>query len=676
MGQSPSAVFDTHLTVVSLDGKHHESGARQPGNTDALAPRRATATPGLTRLRPGADQPASLTVGDVVDLQRIAGNAAVASLVARSQPTKPRTPTIQRVSAAKGEGAQTWVRPGDTGPDVTKLQQRLNAIGTPGTPLVETGVYDAAMRQVINTFQRNHGLDPDGIVGPLTYEAMDREDSSGTDEAVAVGTDLTGTADAPTKTEIDAIEAELNPTSSVGGGPARDWDGRSDAAKRTELDTEVTAAMQAHLDGVTPRMKEMETAKGAGNILSTTDQEGAGRRAKADVDAVFGGLASAAVLTAPQESARSSFAFTGGVNLLDASDTSVRTPDPADLTGWIFETDADSRQAQTDHGFNERRTTQGEPAFAAGIKARFIAQGDNRANLERYDQFGFFFAEEGPRVLSQTAIVDSPGFSATPSAPGAMSDAERQMRWSTWEVLVHEYIHTLEHPNFGAASKGNRIMKEGFCELFTKAILLHGGQIAAAQADADPARRIEVEGKDEPGFEGRFVPGYNSGEYTDYVAHAEAIEAQVGADAVRAAFFLGHVEHIGLKPNGDMIDPSAPDAKKFLAPEKVKIPTTVRSVGAVSILTGAPEADIVSANAGLPATGALPASAHTTGLIVPGTTQHRALEVSDRAGNSVVETKADIAVQHGVSEHSIQRANPDLNHREPRPGEWVLIPVH
>lgn len=72
----------------------------------------------------------------------------------------------------------------------------------------------------------------------------------------------------------------------------------------------------------------------------------------------------------------------------------------------------------------------------------------------------------------------------------------------------------------------------------------------------------------------------------------------------------------------------------------------------------------------------MPASAHSPGLIIPGTTHHRTIKVRDRAGASAVETKADIAVQHGVSEHAIQRANPDLNHREPRPGEWVLIPVH
>ena len=304
-----------------------------------------------------------------------------------------------------------------------------------------------------------------------------------------------------------------------------------------------------------------------------------------------------------------------------------------------------------------------------------MAKGSNKDDLDRLDRFGFAVALPGPIVMAQTSIVDSPGFSATPKAPGGMSDAERLRRWRNWEILVHEYIHTLAHPNFNAAAN-NRILTEGFCELFTKDVLLHGGGIASAKANTDAGRRKEVEGGDVSGFEERFVPDYSAGEYQQYLGHAETIESTVGSDAVRAAFFLGHVEHIGLKPNGDMIDPAAPDAKKFLAPERVKIPTTVRSVGAVSILTGAPEADIVTANPGLPAAGPLPSSAHTTGLFVPGTTHHRTLEVGDRAGGEVTETKAQIAEQHGVSEHSIQRANPDLNHREPRPGEWVVIPVH
>jgi peptidoglycan hydrolase-like protein with peptidoglycan-binding domain len=608
-----------------------------------------------------------LSAASVATLQAAAGNRAVMTLLTRA---------VQRASAAMGEGAQPWIRPGDVGPNVTDLQNRLNTVGSGGTPLTVTGRYDAATLKAVKAFQRESGLDTDGIVGPLTYEALDRRTTT-TAETVTTGPDVTGNADAPTPAEIAAINAELNPTSTGPAGAVNDWDGRADPVKAAELDTETSAAMQANLDGVTPRMRQMEAAKAAGTVVTTTEQEGAGRQAKKVVDALFGDIATAATLTTAQAAGRASFAFKAGVNLLDASDPSVRTPDPDDLTDWLFETDEDSSKAQKKHGFNEHRTTQGEPAFAQGIKTRFIAKGSNRADLERFDQFGFFFAEEGPRVLSQTALVGSAGFSTTVAAGRGISDAERLDRWSTWETLVHEYIHTLEHPNFGKASKGgNRIMKEGFCELFTKDVLLHHGGIANAESDADPSLRIDIEGGDESGFDPKFVPDYDPGEYAGFLDHAEKIRAQVGEDATRAAFFLGHVEHIGLKPNGEMIDPAAPDAKKFLAPERVKIPSTVRSVTAVSILTGAPEADILAANSGLPASGPLPASAHSTGLIVPGTTQHRTLEVTDRAGGRATETKADIGRQHGVAEHAIQRANPNLNHREPKSGEWVLIPVH
>ena len=607
-----------------------------------------------------------LTVAHAAALQASAGNRAVTALVAR---------TVQRASAAMGQGAQPWIRPGDRGPNVADLQNRLNTIGSGGTPLTVTGRYDAATRVAVNAFQTESGLDADGIVGPLTYEALDRRTET-TAEVVTSGTDVTGDADAPTQAEIDAIEAELNPTSTGPGGTVRDWDGRSDAAKRTELETKIMTALQAHLDGVTPRMKEMEAAKAAGITVTTAEQEGAGRQAKRVVDAVFGGVASAAALTRGQERGRARFAFRAGVNLLDASDPSVRRPDPVDLTDWMFETDEDSDKAQKEHGFNQNRRGQGEPAFAAAVKRKFLTKGSNRADLTRFDQFGFFYAEAGPRVLSQTALVGSPGFSTSTPAHGGISDAERLDRWSTWETLVHEYIHTLEHPNFSKANpSGNRILTEGFCELFTKDVLFHGGRIADAQSDTDPSVRIDVEGGDVPDFDAKFVPDYDAGEYKSFLEHAENIRGQVGEDATRAAFFLGHVEHIGLKPNGEMIDPSAPDAAQFLAPERVVIPSTVRSVTAVSILSGAPEADILAANPGLAASGALPADAFTTGLIIPGTTQHRTLTVTDRAGGRKTETKADIGRQHGVAEHAIQRANPKLNHREPRGGEWVLIPV-
>lgn len=610
----------------------------------------------------------SRTAGHLLRLQRTVGNHAVVGWLAGG-------PLAQRASAAMGEGGQDWVRPGDTGRSVEELQTKLNTIGTAGTPLPVTGTCDAATTAVVRTFQRESGIGVDGVVGPQTWEAIDRL-TAGSAETVTTGADHHAEVDAPTGSEIDAIEAALNPTSSGPGGAERDWDGRSDPAKRGELRTELHTAMQAHLDAVTPAVTAREAAKAAGRVLTTQDQEGAGRAAKQSVDAVFGSIASAATLTTAQETARGAFQFTADVNLLDASDPAVRPPDARDLSEWISETDGDARTAQQDHGFNPRRTTQGEPLFFDTLITEFIAQGNNHTDLERYDLFGFAFALEGPRVLSQTALVGTPDFSDTPGSGGAPSEAERRMRWTTWETLVHEYIHTLAHPGFNAASQGNRILTEGFCETFTKAVLLHGGGLARAKADADPAMRQEIEGGDFPDFAPRFVSDYSAGEYADYVTQAEKIAAEVGMQALQAAFFLGHVEAIGLKPDGSMIDPAAPDAAAHLMPRTVTVHRTITSVTGLSVLTGAPEADIVAANSGLVPGGPLPAGAYTDGLVVPGTSHHRTLAVADRSGGVAVETKAKIAEQHGVTDAALERANFELYHREPREGEWVLIPVH
>jgi hypothetical protein len=85
----------------------------------------------------------------------------------------------------------------------------------------------------------------------------------------------------------------------------------------------------------------------------------------------------------------------------------------------------------------------------------------------------------------------------------------------------------------------------------------------------------------------------------------------------------------------------------------------------------------VAANpgAGLAVGGSLPASAHSTGLTIPGVSYHRTIAV--RSGlTTVVESKDKIAQQHGISQADIVRANPHLATRQPTEGEWVLIPRH
>lgn len=62
--------------------------------------------------------------------------------------------------------APRTIRMGDTGAEVTLLQQKL------GLPLAQFGTFDAYTKQRVQAFQSARGLQPDGIVGPLTWAAL------------------------------------------------------------------------------------------------------------------------------------------------------------------------------------------------------------------------------------------------------------------------------------------------------------------------------------------------------------------------------------------------------------------------------------------------------------------------------------------------------------------------
>lgn len=69
----------------------------------------------------------------------------------------------------------SMLRQGSTGPDVITLQYLLNVISEyyPGIPApVQNGSFDNGTRQSVTAFQQMAGLSPDGIVGPLTWNAL------------------------------------------------------------------------------------------------------------------------------------------------------------------------------------------------------------------------------------------------------------------------------------------------------------------------------------------------------------------------------------------------------------------------------------------------------------------------------------------------------------------------
>jgi lysozyme family protein len=64
--------------------------------------------------------------------------------------------------------------PGQTERDTKWLQHALNVLKVEGTPLVEDGSFGRRTRAAVMAFQGAHGLDPDGVAGPLTTAAIEK----------------------------------------------------------------------------------------------------------------------------------------------------------------------------------------------------------------------------------------------------------------------------------------------------------------------------------------------------------------------------------------------------------------------------------------------------------------------------------------------------------------------
>jgi peptidoglycan hydrolase-like protein with peptidoglycan-binding domain len=112
------------------------------------------ATPHVTAAQPGP----ALVPAHLADLQRLAGNRAVARL--------------QRQGGGTATAHRT-VRAGSTGADVEELQTKLNAALPGAEPLVIDGIFGPRTRAAVVAFQGGHALAADGVAGPITWGALD-----------------------------------------------------------------------------------------------------------------------------------------------------------------------------------------------------------------------------------------------------------------------------------------------------------------------------------------------------------------------------------------------------------------------------------------------------------------------------------------------------------------------
>ena len=483
----------------------------------------------------------------------------------------------------------------------------------------------------------------------------------------------------PTATTQSRIHGDLYPARGAAGAPPLPWDGLLTnpldpaavllaATNRARLVTAMHTAMRTYLAAAMPAVR----ATAARRRVPIASLEGAGRAAKADVDAPFGSYATASALTAAQETARAAYAITAsgpGQNLFDAPNPVVRATvgmgiDSVDLANWMSETVPGCVTARNLHHLDPTRSPDERNFLRTQIVAPFAAT--HNADLRLFDLHGFAMSNPSTGQIVLPTSVQA-GLSDVAPRAGVPSPAERAVKWAGWRTMVHEYIHQLEHPAVRAWPGHNRTVSEGFCEYFTKKVLR---PLLPTAAGADVTRRTRIEGGDFGAPSAAIIGGpYDPGSYATYLARVENIEGHLGGaaigaqNAMKAIFFQGHIEYLGYDTSGAAL--ATPPAPR----DEITVPATLTTFAALATALNVTEATLRSSN---------PAKTEPLSgrLRAPGCREHRVVIAGGRGSGARGETLAVLATQNGVTQAALTAANPGLDFTTLTEGSVVIIPRH
>ena len=331
---------------------------------------------------------------------------------------------------------------------------------------------------------------------------------------------------------------------------------------------------------------------------------------------------------------------------------------------WAMKHDSNCTPHTKTHHFSPGwRSSKEDWKFARKVLMEFVKKGTNKAELIDYRLHIWNETTDKGIMLLTTFDPATHG--------GDAKKAERATRWGIFSTAIHETVHFREHPTFEAAKRGRGTMSEGFTEMFAKDAA--DPALKKVRSGGDEPLREAVEGVVAP-LDKSLIPAQKSvaSKYLSDWNHAKAVRKAVGENAVRAAFFQGHVELLGLNPDGsDMTGLRAKGAKV-----KITKPAGVSNLAELATATGLTEAEIKAANPGI-------TSALMPSMVLPGCREHIVVGTTDRKGVSAVEGRKHIATQHGVTEADLNRANPGIKVKAAT-GAWpkltvgqkILIPKH
>jgi hypothetical protein len=495
-----------------------------------------------------------------------------------------------------------------------------------------------------------------------------------------------GTQAELSRAQVLAVRNELQPGTAaapVAPGaplPAPDpWDGRVGApgwaANRAALKTDLASDLIAHLAREMPGIAGQAVAP----KLPLTALEGAADAAVEVTDDEYRPWYAVSASTPGQAALRSGFAFRqASGNLLDATSPAARAAmgipiSARSVANWMVRNDRPpggtpgAVEHMEAHDFNPDRTTFGEDTWLESqVITPFIAPAARNAQLRLYDQFGFALQPQPGKIVLPTS---TPG-SSLGSGGLTPNLADRKMMWDTWHIAVHEYLHNLAHPVFNKVISGpdsGPVLLEGFTEFFTKEVLSKAAPVA--HANAGLVQKVEGGNWAPPTTQALVGPYTTPDTYADNLAHVEHVAntAPGGANAVRAAYFQGHVEMLGINPATGRFVTAAP---VLVDPSLVSVPGGITTLADLADRSGVAAASIRAANPGIPAVGLPPR------VKLPGAREHRVAATVVSAGVGPRETATQIAAQNGVSEAALKKANPTVNWAALVRGQRILIPRH
>jgi hypothetical protein len=535
------------------------------------------------------------------------------------------------------------VREGSRGAEVEQLQTRLNEDGA--TPaLAVDGAFGPLTRAAVIAFQGRHGLDADGVVGLRTWGVIDelgRRGIAGPTRTVLDDTRPVSQAD------HDAIENILNPNVPPGSttSPAMTGTGAGGA-----YETEMLAALNALAASVIGNLSATPAANMTqANSMSDLAQD--------RVQRVFGSSIALASRTPTGE-------FQPGSSRMGLADATTRPVDEGTILGWTaYFMDNGSYapgQAQAAHNFDISRAVP------------------DRAE---HDRVRDLWLDHGGRAKVTAMIRAWPAEAGTGTVFLQLRDPSYQDRvgmWGLFGTLIHEFMHLAAHPTYAAAADAiggaaRDVLVEGMDEHMTQ----QAWNAIRPTIAGDRALRQAVEGSffREPVN----AADYDAGSEIDHrildnhydsIAQADAIALRVGEANVRAAYFMGHVEAIGLGPSTRSEHSLAGLASWAPGtggtPDRYPVPSGGETVQQVRDRTGVTEvrdaADTVQSDA---------SHSFAAGevLHLVGVRWHTAI---------AEDTRGQVATQHGISQAALERAN-QLSAAAPSTpiavGTVLLIPV-